>query len=223
MNFRHEWKHEVDKLDFLVLSQRLRAVAKPDVYARDGCYKVRSLYFDNLWDKALREKKDGVNRREKFRIRYYEDDISCLYLEKKSKWNGLCSKERIPLSAEEVLRLLEGELSVLAEAGQGLAKELYSKMLSQGLLPKTIVEYTRMPFVYEPGNVRVTLDYNIRTGLGNMEFLNPDSLTIPADPSPFILEVKWDAFLPEIIRSAIWLPGRQCGAFSKYAACRTYG
>lgn len=223
MDFRHEWKHEVNYSDFLVLSQRLRAVAKPDVHARDGCYKIRSLYFDNMWDKALREKIDGVGRREKFRIRYYEDDISCLYLEKKSKWNGLCRKDKASLSADEVARLLEGDISVLAGSGQGLAQELYSKMLSQGLEPRTIVQYTRMPFVYEPGNVRVTLDYDIRTGLGNMDFLNPDSLTIPARPSPFILEVKWDTFLPETIRSAIWLPGRRPGAFSKYAACRTYG
>ena len=30
-------------------------------------------YFDNYRDKALREKIDGVSRREKFRIRYYND------------------------------------------------------------------------------------------------------------------------------------------------------
>lgn len=36
------------------------------------------------------------------------------------------------------------------------------------------------------------------------------------------MEVKWDAFLPDIIRDAVQLPGRQVGAFSKYAACRMY-
>ena len=42
-------------------------------------------------------------------------------------------------------------------------------MCSQCLRPKTIVDYTREPFVYGPGNVRITLDYNIRTGLGNTD------------------------------------------------------
>ena len=50
--------------------------------------------------------------------------------------------------------------------------ELYSKMLSQGLKPKTIVDYTRDPFVFPPGNVRVTIDYNIRTGAFRTDFLN---------------------------------------------------
>ena len=80
-----------------------------------------------------------------------------------------------------------------------------------------------MPFVYGPGNVRVTLDYHIRTGLGSVDFLNPESVTIEASHSPIILEVKWDAFLPDVIRDAVWIPGRRAAAFSKYAACRSYG
>lgn len=223
MNFRHEWKHEVNYMDFLVLQQRLLAVMKPDIHARDGCYQVRSLYFDNLQDKALREKLDGVDRREKFRIRYYGDDLSYIRLEKKSKYSGLCSKSSVPLTKDEVQRLLEGDSHALIETNKELAAELYSKMHSQGLAPKTIVEYTRMPFVYGPGNVRVTLDYHIRTGLGSVDFLNPESVTIEASHSPIILEVKWDAFLPDVIRDAVWIPGRRAAAFSKYAACRSYG
>ena len=95
-------------------------------------------------------------------------------------------------------------------------------MRCQGLRPRTIVDYTREPFVFGPGNVRVTLDYDIRTGLGCTDFLNPDCVTIPAGDSPVILEVKWDAFLPDIIRDAVQLSGRRSAAFSKYAACRIY-
>jgi hypothetical protein len=96
-------------------------------------------------------------------------------------------------------------------------------MRSQGLLPRTIVDYTREAFVYAPGNVRVTLDYDIRTGLHCTDFLNPDCVTIPAGNAPAILEVKWDAYLPAVIRDAVQLPGRRSAAFSKYAACRIYG
>lgn len=83
MNFRHEWKHEINASDFITVTRRLEAVAKPDVHAEGGYYKIRSLYFDNLSDKALREKIDGVNMREKFRIRYYNEDVSYIRLEKK--------------------------------------------------------------------------------------------------------------------------------------------
>ena len=37
------------------------------------------------------------------------------------------------------------------------------------------------------------------------------------------LEVKWDAFLPSVIRDAVQLESRRASAFSKYAACRMYG
>ena len=55
------------------------------------------------------------------------------------------------------------------------------------------------------------------------EFLDPDTLTLPAGGAPVILEVKWDAYLPDIIRDAVCLPGRRVSAFSKYAQCRIYG
>lgn len=223
MNFRHEWKHEINYSDFIAVSQRLGAAAKPDIHSADGCYRIRSLYFDNLSDKALREKIDGVNVREKFRLRYYNEDFSYIHLEKKSKYNGLCSKEMVRISAEETKRLLAGEYEWMKESGKKLFCELYSKMMSQGLKPKTIVEYDRKAYTYAPGNVRVTLDYHIRTGMLSTDFLNPESVLIPAKDAPVILEVKWDAFLPEIIRDAVQLRGRISSSFSKYAVCRIYG
>ena len=223
MNFRHEWKHEINASDRIAIRQRLRAMASPDPHAVDGKYLIRSLYFDDLTDKALREKLDGVNRREKFRIRYYNGDTSLIHLEKKSKWNGLGAKDMAVLTQAEAQAIVDGDLDWMPLSDRPLVQELYSKMKSRGLRPKTIVDYTREPFVYAPGNVRVTLDYNIRTGLGCTDFLNVDCVTVPAGDAPIILEVKWDEFLPDIIRDAVQLTGRRVSAFSKYAQCRIYG
>lgn len=223
IQYRHEWKHELSFQDFLILRQRLRAVMEPDPHAADGKYMIRSLYFDNPDDKALREKIDGVNRREKFRLRYYNYDPSLIHLEKKSKLNGLGTKFSAEVSAEEAQRIVSGELDWMIETDRPLLRELYVKMRSQGLQPKTIVDYTREPFVFRPGNVRVTLDYDIRTGLGCTDFLNPLAVTVPAGHAPILLEVKWDEYLPDIIRDIVQLPGRHVSAFSKYAQCRIYG
>lgn len=222
--YRNEWKHEITYSDMIAIRHRMRAVAKLDEHARpDGTYDIRSLYFDTLSDKALREKIDGVNQREKFRIRYYNGDVSRIHLEKKSKLNGLGNKQQAALTAREAQAIVDGDLAWMPKCGRPLIVELYSKMLSEGLRPKTIVDYTREPFVYAPGNVRVTLDYNIRTGLRCTDFLNPHCLTIPAGDRVIILEVKWDEFLPAIIRKAVGLESRRSGAFSKYRACRIYG
>ena len=85
MEVRHEWKIEINASDRIAVRQRLRAIARPDPHAVNGTYQIRSLYFDNLSDKALREKLDGVNAREKFRIRCYNGDISLIHLEKKRR------------------------------------------------------------------------------------------------------------------------------------------
>ena len=223
VRYRHEWKHEISYADLLCIRQRLRAVAESDPHAVGGRYFIRSLYFDNACDKALREKIDGVNLREKFRIRYYNGDPSVIHLEKKCKVNGLGAKFSAPLTAEEAQKIVDGELDWMLASGRPLVQELYSKMRAQGLRPRTIVDYTREPFVYRPGNVRVTFDYDIRTGLGCTDFLNPDCVTIPAGDAPILLEVKWDDYLPSIIRDLVQTPGRRAGAFSKYAQCRIYG
>lgn len=223
MDFRHEWKHEINVSDTMILRQRLRAVTKTDPHAINGRYLVRSLYFDDPADTALREKIDGVNRREKFRIRYYNGDTSWIRLEKKSKLNGLCSKESVPLTLPEAQSIASGDLAWMMDSGKPLVQELYAKMRIRGLQPKTIVDYTREAFLYAPGNVRITLDDDIRTGLSSTDFLNPDCVTIPAGNAPMILEVKWDEFLPDIIQDIIQLEGRHAAAFSKYAACRIYG
>lgn len=223
MQFRHEWKHEISYINMLSIRSRLSAVMQQDPHAVNGRYKIRSLYFDNLRDKALFEKIDGVNRREKFRIRYYNDDLSFILLEKKSKTDGLCGKEQAVISLEEARCIADRDVESLSGSDEPLVKELCHKMRTEGLEPKTIVDYTREPFVYAPGNVRVTLDYDIRTGLTGTDFLNLDCVTVPAGDAPIILEVKWDAFLPAVVRGAVQVPGTHTSAFSKYAACRIYG
>lgn len=220
MEYRHEWKHEISPGDVPALRSRLRAVASPDEHGPGGIYQVCSLYFDTPTDRALREKIDGVSRREKFRLRRYGGGF--IRLEKKSKNGSLCAKEQAPVTEEEVRALLAGDMDWMRSSGRDLVWELYRKMTAQLLRPRVIVEYTREAYVYAPGNVRVTLDANIRTGLRSTDFLAPDCVTIPASDA-VVLEVKWDAFLPDCIRSAVQLEGRWTAAFSKYAVCRRYG
>lgn len=223
MQFRHEWKHEISYVDMLSLRSRLSAVMQQDSHAVNGRYKIRSLYFDNFQDKALLEKINGVNTREKFRVRYYNDDLSFILLEKKSKADGLCSKEQAVITLEEARFIGVKDIESLSKSEKPLVKELCYKMRTERLEPKTIVDYTREPFVYAPGNVRVTLDYDIRTGLTGTDFLTPDCVMVPAGNAPIILEVKWDEFLPAVIRDVVQIPGTHTSAFSKYAACRIYG
>ena len=217
---RHEEKHQVNLREALVLSQRLEKLFPRDPHAGpEGSYQVVSLYYDDPYDTALRQKLDGVNRREKFRLRYYGKEPAFFKLEKKYKVKGLCGKGSCRLSREEGERLLRGDFAFLLEKEEPLAREFYAK-LRRGLAPKTVVRYTREAFLYAPGNVRVTLDGDIRAGAPE-RFLIPQKL-LPALGGLAVVEVKYDAFLPEIVKLAVQVPNRQGTACSKYALCRRY-
>lgn len=222
MKFRHEYKHCINNADIYCLRSRLRVVMNYDSNCGDdGTYVVKSLYFDNFYDKALREKIDGVNKREKFRIRYYGNDTSFIRLEKKSKVNGLCFKESVPLTKEQCTDILCGNREFMAESENSLMREFYAKMKYELLRPKCIVAYTREAYVYPLGNVRVTFDTNIGVSYNTANFLNADLQFMKTDKSS-ILEVKWDEYLPQLIRDCVQLKGRKSSAFSKYSASRIY-
>ncbi|MBE5039242.1 polyphosphate polymerase domain-containing protein [Ructibacterium gallinarum] len=224
MKMRHEYKYPINYMDYLVLKQRLDAVMKKDPHTgKNGMYHIRSLYFDTPDDKALKEKIDGVNKREKFRIRFYNGNDSVIHLEKKSKINGLCNKKSVPITREETEKILAGDISWMAtETERPLLSELYSKMKSQLLQPKTLVDYERIPYVFSAGNVRITIDKNIRTGVYQKDFFDVFVPTVSASET-VLLEVKYDAFIPQFILDILQLNNRRTQAFSKYAACRIYG
>lgn len=222
--FRHEYKYFISYSDYLAIKSRLNVIAKHDGNVGEGGkYFIRSLYFDNVYDTALREKVDGVNNREKFRIRCYNRDDSFVRLEKKSKIDGLCNKISTPCTAEEVGRILNGDIEWMRDSGRALMVELYSKMKSGLLRPRVTVDYTREPYIYEPGNVRITFDYDIKTGLYNKNMFDFEAPTISAQAESILMEVKFDEFLPIIIQDIIQVKNRRAQAFSKYGACRIYG
>ena len=225
-SYRHELKYQINPADHHALRQRLRTVMKCDPHTgADGLYTIRSVYFDNYKDKALREKVYGVQKREKFRIRYYNDDFSYITLEKKIKHNDLCMKIDAHLTVEEYRRILQEPGAWMLKHPQPLIRELYCKMKTQQLRPRVLVSYVREPYIYEAGNVRVTFDSHIRTSLFQRDFSDGAISDICATDTPgdIILEVKFNAFLPEIIRCLLQSEELRQQAFSKYGSCRRFG
>lgn len=220
MGMRKEIKINISFSDYMTLKSRLKVLFQTDRNTdAHGTYRVRSIYFDNLYDKVLLEKINGDRYKEKFRIRCYNNDYSFIRLEKKVKVDSVCAKTNAKLTEAEVRSILQGET---IDSSDPLVEELYKKMQMYQLRPKTIVDYKREPFVYAPGNVRITLDTDLRTGLGSTDFLNPDLLLIPAAEEYGLMEVKYDEFLPDIVKSAIFLSCRRQTANSKYAICRRF-
>lgn len=224
IKYRHELKHYINLGECAILRSKLSAVMKMDPNAGPNKnYLIRSLYFDSPDDKALMEKKSGVDNREKFRMRIYNCDDLYIRLEKKIKVNCLTAKFSAPLTKEQCTDILRGNIEWLKASDNSLLRELYEKMQHEQLKPKTIVDYLREAYIFSAGNVRVTIDKSIKTALNSTDLFNKNLSTAETlDGRMAILEVKYDAFLPEIINDLIQLGDRSKVSVSKYALCRMY-
>ena len=130
-----------------------------------------------------------------------------------------------PLTWEEFQKILQKPGSWMLAHPQPLVRELYCKMKTQQLRPRVLVSYVREPYIFDAGNVRVTFDSCIRTSLFQTAFADgalPD-ISAADTPGDRILEVKYDAFLPEVIQQLLQSGNLRQQAFSKYGACRRFG
>lgn len=221
---RHELKHEITQMDCYLLRSKLQHVMEIDPHAHnDGKYLIRSVYFDNFDNKALSQKKEGLLERDKYRVRLYDHKTDFLNLEKKSKRNNLIYKQKCPITALEYERIRAGDIAWMENDSRSLMQDLYLQMKLFQLKPVTVVDYEREVFIYKYGNVRITFDSAIKTSFRNNDVLNPNIPMIETNPNVVVLEVKYDEYLPTLIKQLLQIGNRQKGAYSKYQMCRMYG
>lgn len=223
--YRHELKYNITYGQYLILRPRLKCIMQLDPHTdENGLYQIHSIYFDNYRDKALLEKINGVQKREKYRIRWYNDDKSHLTLEKKMKINNLCMKFGRKINQEEFTHILNGDYDFLKEKNDEILEEFYHRLTSERLRPVVQVSYTREPYIYNLGNVRVTFDSNLKSSLAHHDFTFDSPLVAATDnPNQIIMEVKFDEYLPAVIANILQLGNIRQNAFSKYATCRRFG
>lgn len=221
---RRELKHAITKAECHLLRKNLQNFMKLDPHGQDGKYLIRSIYFDNFENKILRQKTEGFFHRDKFRARLYDYNTDFINLEKKSKRDNLTYKQKCRLTADEYERIRLGDIHWMSEDSRDLLKELYVQMTLFQIKPTTVVDYEREVFIYEYGNVRVTFDSNVKTSYRDTDFLNPELIVVDAlEQDMVILEVKFDEFLPDVIKQLLSIIDTRKTSFSKYQLSRRYG
>ena len=222
--YRHEYKYICNSTQNVVLKMRTKGLLKVDKHAREkGYYYVRSLYFDSLNDNCYYENEIGVDKRDKFRLRIYNVDSENIFLEKKSKHRQMTLKKSCLISREICEQLIHSAKIVVTDEMSEEQRELITELQVRNLRPVVIVEYQRYPFVERNGNVRITFDENIRSSNNVKLFLEKNIATRPImESGKFVLEIKWDEFLPSYIKSHIRTDGLRWTSFSKYYLCRKY-
>lgn len=218
--YRYEKKFLINNIQREILRNTLSAVLYLDSNIKNpnGSYFIRSLYFDDYKDTSYNQVLDGISKREKYRIRYYDLDPSYITLEKKSKENNLGKKDKDKLTPEMVVKLITNEE---IETKRPVVSELQAKMKADLYKPVIIIDYERRAFTYPINDVRITIDYNISCSYDISNFFERDVNSIPLlDKNMSILEVKYNDFLPDIIKELINIKNLEITSFSKYATGR---
>lgn len=224
-SWRHENKYICTAVQLSIVESRIRPLLRPDPHAgEDGAYRIRSVYFDDEQDSGYQENEDGTDPREKFRIRIYDGDASHITLELKQKMRGMTRKLSCPLTREQCERALAGLPAGGAQDAPPLLRLFAAWQSQYRLTARVIVEYVRRPYVLPMGNVRITLDEDIESASRTALFLEGGYARRPVMPAgQHVLEVKYDAFLPDPVRQVLQLESLQRTSCSKYYLCRRYG
>lgn len=223
MNKRHELKYTLSPLEAKILYERIKKVLTRDPNCPENGYMITSLYYDDIFNRAYKEKINGEAIRHKFRLRYYNNDYEHIKLERKSKILSITSKDSVPLTRKESEQLLQNDFEFLLLKEDALYKDLYLTLAHNLHSPKVIVRYQRHAFIHPLGNLRVTFDWNIRTSKTNTNFFGSDVHYIPAiDDQQVIVEVKFNNMLPDHIRDIFQSGHIMQSASSKYVMARQY-
>jgi len=224
--FRHELKYVISEGEHKLLSTRIKACLRQDYHAaaNGGEYMIRSLYFDDPFDTAVWEKTSGYGSRDKFRIRIYNLSDSAIKLERKHKEGPYIKKDSVSLSRADCEAIIRGDVECLRRSDSPFAMQFYGIFKANHLRPKVLVDYAREPYVFPAEDVRITFDKNVRTAMRCTDLFNPNAITYPVWDlrGCMILEVKFNASLPQYVQELLTLGAAERTAASKYVFCRQY-
>ncbi len=219
--YRVEDKFLVSERELYLLQSRLKVVLNTDRHSING-YTITSVYFDDFCDSCLQDTIDGNRIRQKYRIRIYNGSFDVIKLEVKYKRDNRVKKCATEITYEQMCDLMRG---ICIEEGQSSVDDpitLFNMEIKErGLRPKAIVEYDRMAYVFALGNVRITLDRDLRVSRRFDAFMRKECICPKAVlHENRVLEIKYDEFLPDFIAGILEYGNMLQTSFSKYRICR---
>lgn len=218
--YRHEQKFLCSEEQLRLIENRLKYIMKKDSHTDDlGKYLIRSIYFDDIYRTCFYENENGIDPRQKFRIRTYNFSSDRIFLEKKYKNRGMTGKESCEIDYDIYMKMIKGE-DLKDHLGENkLLDELILLRNNRLFKPKIMVEYIRTPYIYTLGNVRVTFDRSIAASNDLKMFDEQIKKISVLANNKHILEVKYDDYLPDAIRNLVNNGHLIQTTFSKYYIC----
>lgn len=183
-----------------------RRLSRDSHCEENGHYHIRSVYFDSPDMRWYHEKKNGLQKRFKFRLRTYSHDAESfmdpLFLELKGRNGSLVIKHRVRLPGSAFAKGIPDGAAWLREllyrdfAGNNVAERFIAQSFRYRLAPSVITDYTRAAWedVSNP-DFRATIDScstAYRTSWNGL----PCGIPVEILPAGEIVEIKFRYRIP---------------------------
>ena len=222
--YRYELKFEMSEAVADMLKYRLSLVMHHDDYAinTDNSYYVRSLYFDDIYNNSYYDKINGIEKRYKYRIRYYNFDTSYIIIELKGKDGNLGYKKQNRITIQECYDIIKKKYdNINISDDREVLKSFIMEAKSKNLVPSVIVDYKRVAFSYPYNDVRITFDSNVMSGKFNTDFFNKNIMLYNVlEDNTVVFEVKYNDYLPKMVKELIQGIPMTRISMSKFVLCR---
>lgn len=229
---RYEYKYFVP----CNMLEKLRNLVAPfmaldkHALAHGGEYTVRSIYFDTNDFECYRYKIEGVKRRNKVRLRGYNGGNldSKVFFEIKKKVDEPLFKNRASMTFEAAQRIISGEpVEEFVISSDRNPRELEDArrfmyhLHARRMKPVVTVIYEREPYVAKfddkENNFRITFDKNLRAvAFPSLDDLFEEKHPYIVNENFFILEVKFNVYMPSWIKSVVAALDLKKESASKY-------
>ena len=211
---RREIKYVLDRSNLDLARELMESRFERVVFNRPVSV-VRSIYFDTEQLATCHANLDGVGRRNKVRLRWYDQPLpdQHVYFEVKWRRNLVTGKFRTPLTLQRPLadisyhELRRGLPVVLPDSSQALSR-IYDQ-------PIVLVEYQREHFMCQDLGLRLTLDYDL-VFYDQAGFLRPELGMGISLPGLALIEAKSVPPAPRDLSRLLQPLGQRVSRCSKY-------
>jgi len=220
---RKELKYYISYEEYIILSNLLRKILVRDKHNQENLkgYFIRSLYFDDLENKAFEDKMAGIEERAKYRLRIYDYDTKKVKFEIKNKINDNITKETVIITREDAIEIQNLNYELMLNYNNNAMNKAYVEFKKHQYRPVAIIDYVREAFLFDVNNIRIAFDRFLKSSSLQLDIFEQGSGKMPQLTRDIvILEIKYDHFIPSFIKKILQIPSFERSAISKYCISR---
>lgn len=178
---------------------------------------IRNIYYDTPDFLLARRSNEHPFYKEKLRVRSYGAPDKDVFVELKKKYDGVVYKRRLSMPYDDASGWLSGDKSL--EPATQIGSEIGFMMERYpGIAPAMMLDYRRESFCMPDGDLRVTIDTDIRADLWNFDLRSVPSGKSVLPDGHTLMEIKTMGGIPLWLTEAMSSEKVYRSSFSKYGS-----